>query len=213
MVIARQWLDNCVTLKSGAFVQMLLVSELGRYAAEKIYQGIVLGTAGEKQLIPILRSFDPVGSTDAVLFNTTKPVYATSSTKCHVNYVVADTNSWEQKMAQVFEEGLSNEVFCYVKNQGLGFSIPYTLSGAAKNYVPDFIVKYRDYGGDLLNLIVEVTGERRPDKAIKVSTAQNLWVPAINNDGRFGRWAIMEVFDPWDAESHIRSATSVGVGA
>ena len=32
-----------------------------------------------------------------------------------------------------------------------------------------------------LNVIVEVTGEVRKDKAAKVTTAQTLWVPAVNN--------------------------------
>jgi hypothetical protein len=40
----------------------------------------------------------------------------------------------------------------------------------------------------------------------KVATASNLWVPAVNNDGRFGRWAFTEVTDPWDAKNTIRSA-------
>jgi type III restriction enzyme len=52
-----------------------------------------------------------------------------------------------------------------------------------------------------LNLIVEVTGEKRKDKA---ATARTLWVPAINNHGTFGRWAFLEVADPWDAQKLIR---------
>jgi type III restriction enzyme len=60
--------------------------------------------------------------------------------------------------------------------------------------------------GEILNLIVEVSGEPRRDKAAKVATARNLWVPAVNNDGRFGRWAFIEVTDPWDAKNTIRAA-------
>jgi len=40
----------------------------------------------------------------------------------------------------------------------------------------------------------------------KVATTRNLWIPAVNNDGRFGRWAFVEVTDPWDAENTIRAA-------
>ncbi|MBM4429883.1 MAG: hypothetical protein FJ026_05965, partial [Chloroflexi bacterium] len=58
---------------------------------------------------------------------------------------------------------------------------------------------------DLLNLIIEVTGERKKDKAAKVATARNLWVPAVNNHGGYGRWAFIEVADPWDAENLIRA--------
>jgi type III restriction enzyme len=56
-----------------------------------------------------------------------------------------------------------------------------------------------------LNLILEVSGEPRKDKAVKVSTARNLWVPAINNHGGFGQWAFLEISDPWDAQNTIRA--------
>ncbi|MBI1987949.1 MAG: restriction endonuclease subunit R, partial [Nitrospinae bacterium] len=118
-------------------------------------------------------------------------------------HVVADTGSWEQKMAQALEE--MDEVACYVKNQGLGFTIPYTLNGEEKNYIPDFIVKVRQPEGEL-HLILEVTGEKKKDKAAKVATARKLWVPAINNHGGFGRWAFLEIVDPWDAKNIIRTA-------
>ena len=38
-----------------------------------------------------------------------------------------------------------------------------------------------------------------------MTTARTLWVPAVNNHGGFGRWAFVEVTDPWDAESLIRA--------
>jgi type III restriction enzyme len=50
--------------------------------------------------------------------------------------------------------------------------------------------------GGVLNLMVEVSGLPKKDKQAKVSTARNLWVPAVNNDGRFGRWAFLEITDP-----------------
>lgn len=39
-----------------------------------------------------------------------------------------------------------------VKNQNLGFTIPYTLNGDERNYVPDFIARIDDGNGpgDLL---------------------------------------------------------------
>ena len=50
-----------------------------------------------------------------------------------------------------------------------------------------------------------MSGEARKDKAAKVATARNLWVPAINNHGGFGRWAFLEITDPWDAKNTIRA--------
>ena len=92
---------------------------------------------------------------------------------------------------------------CYVKNHHLGFTIPYILDGEEHQYLPDFIVRLDDghSPGDLLNLIVEVTGEKRKDKEAKVATARALWVPAVNNHGGFGRWGFVEVEDPWDTEA------------
>ena len=48
-------------------------------------------------------------------------------------------------------------------------------------------------------------GERKKDKAAKVATARTLWVPAINGHGGFGRWAFIEISDPWDAKNTIRA--------
>ena len=132
---------------------------------------------------------------------------ATRADTCHVSHVAADTDSWEQKMAQVLEE--MDEVVRYVKNQSLGFTIPYTMNGEERQYVPDFIACLDDGRGrdDLLQLVIEVTGEKKKDKAAKVATARNLWVPAVNNHGGFGRWAFVEVDDPWHVEELIRSFT------
>ena len=63
---------------------------------------------------------------------------------------------------------------------------------------------------DLLNLLIEVTGEDKKDKVAKVATARTLWVPAVNNHGGFGRWAFIEITDPWDAENTIRAGLRKG---
>jgi type III restriction enzyme len=57
---------------------------------------------------------------------------------------------------------------------------------------------------ELINLIIEVSAESSKDKAVKVAIARNLWIPAVNNHGGFGRWAFLEISDPWDAKNIIR---------
>jgi type III restriction enzyme len=202
--LAKRWLAECVTLKDNTFPQLLLLIEFAHDAADRIYKAIVASTDGTAALKPILRPYDTLGSTRYVDFDTTRPVYATKPEKCHVSHVVADTDSWEQKMAESLEN--MPEVIRYVKNHNLGFTIPYTLNGEEKNYIPDFIACIEDGHGpsNLLSLIVEVTGEKKKDKAAKVATARTLWVPAINNHGGSGRWAFIEVADPWDAQNLIR---------
>jgi type III restriction enzyme len=204
--IARRWRAECVRCKDNTFPQMLLLKAIAHDGADRIYRAIVGGARGEKRLKPILRPYDTVGSTRYVDFDTTRDVYVTRPDRCHVNYVVADTASWEQKAASALEE--MDEVIAYVKNDHLGFAIPYTSAGEEHNYVPDFIVRVDDGRGgqDPLSLILEVTGERRPDKAVKVDTARTLWVPAVNNYGGFGRWGFVEITDPWDMKSALRAA-------
>jgi hypothetical protein len=95
-------------------------------------------------------------------------------------------------MAQVLED--LPEVSAYVKNQGLQFTIPYTINSEPKSYYADFLVR----AAAAVTVIVEVSGEARKDKAAKTSTARTLWVPAVNNHGGFGRSAFVEVTDPWE---------------
>ncbi len=201
--IVKRWLAECVIFKDNTFPQLLLLLEFAHNAADKIYQAIVSSTTGQKTLKPILRPYDTVGSTRYVDFDTTRPVYTTDPARCHISHVVADTESWEQKMAQALEE--MEEVVCYAKNHNLGFAIPYTIDGEEKNYFPDFLVRLRQGQGDDLNLIIEVTGERKKEKAVKVACARTLWVPAVNNHGGYGRWAFLEIADPWDAQNLIRA--------
>jgi type III restriction enzyme len=68
-----------------------------------------------------------------------------------------------------------DEVVAYVKNDHLGFTIPYTLNGEERSYYPDFIARVRRLGcDDEINLIVEVTGEKKKDKEAKAATARAL---------------------------------------
>jgi type III restriction enzyme len=202
--IVKRWLIECVRLEDNTFCQLLLLLELAHDAADKIYRAIAASHRGGSVLLPILSPYDTLGSTRCVDFDTIRPVFPTKNDKCHISHVVADTDSWEQKMAEALEE--MPEVIRYVKNHNLGFTVPYTLNGEKKLYTPDFIACIDDGKGsrDLLNLIIEVTGEKKKDKTAKVATARTLWVPAINNHKAFGRWEFMEVLDPWDAQNLIR---------
>jgi len=106
-------------------------------------------------------------------------------------------------LAEVLEH--MDGIVSYVKNQGLNFTIPYTYEGRAANYVPDYIVRAANGDGLPINLIVEVSGEAKKEKVAKVATAKDFWVPAVNNNGSFGRWSFLEVSDPWDAVNLIRA--------
>jgi len=222
--ITRRWLRDCVTCKDQTFPQLLLLLELAHDAADRIYASIVAGEPGTPSLKPLMRPGEHEGSTRYVAFDTSKPVFTTRAGKCHVSHVAEDSG-WESKLAQTLES--MPEVHSYVKNQGLQFTIPYSLNGEERQYFPDFIVRIApsvapsvarnfssaDHDADLLNLIVEVTGEGRKDKAARVAAARTLWIPAVNNHGGFGRWAFVEVTDPYDAIGVIRAAVREAMAA
>ncbi len=139
-------------------------------------------------------------------FHTIRETYKTRADKCHISLVAGDSG-WEYKLAHDLED--MSEVLSYVKNQNLGFTIPYSINNVEHQYYPDFIVRIDDGPGidDPLNLILEVTGERKKEKEAKTATARTLWMPAVNNHGGFGRWAFLEITDPYDdVVELIRSA-------
>ena len=202
--ITKEWIAQCVVLKDNTFVQMLMLIELAHDATDKIYQAMTASTEGTLRLLPVLRPYDQTGSTRYVDFDTTRSTYPTHVERCHVSHVALDSD-WEATLAEKLDN--MEGVVRYVKNQSLGFTIPYTLNGETRQYIPDYIVCLDDGHGpdDLLNLVIEVTGEKKKDKAVKVATARTQWVPAVNNHGGFGRWAFLEITDPWDGENAIRA--------
>lgn len=202
--LTREWRETCVVMKDNTFPQLLLLLENADDAVEKIYRAIVKADEGEKRLFPILAPYDQIGSTRYVDFDTVQPVYPTHPDKCHISHVVADTGSWEQKVAQSLED--MDEVVHYVKNERLGFTIPYAIKSENHEYNPDFIVRIDDgHGrGDLLNLVIEVSGREKLEKQEKTATARTMWVPAVNALGTFGRWAFHETTDPWNVKNEIR---------
>jgi type III restriction enzyme len=84
---------------------------------------------------PVFNYYNKFSSTKYVNGNTTKPVFPTQNS--HVNYLVMDSE-WEGIAAKTLEE--LPQVKSYVKNQFLGFTIPYVKEGKDRLYFPDFIV-------------------------------------------------------------------------
>ena len=85
----------------------LLLTQAGARAAEKVFSSIIR-YPGSRQpvLMPIIRRFDPIGSTDEVRFITRKVVMDPPPTKSHLNHVVLDGvrgNSWEEGLARALE--------------------------------------------------------------------------------------------------------------
>jgi len=87
-------------------------------------------------------------------------------------------------------------VAAYVKNDHLGFGIPYVHQGISRLYLPDFLVRLADTSdGVTRTLIVEVSGGRKSPgpTAEKAATARESWVPAVNSHGGYGLWGYCEI--------------------
>lgn len=211
--ITKRWLAECVMYGPDTFVGLFLIAQISDQAARRIKDSI-LTTKGARQprSLPIFRQFDHVGSTKEVDFFTTKQVFRTDERKSHVNFVVldgAEGNTWEEKVSRILE--LDERVAAYVKNDHLSFSIPYTINGQTRQYLPDFLVRLAPlsaHDDEVRTLIVEVSGSHKPEDSTheKAVTARDRWVPAVNNHGGFGRWSYCELKDPEKFGAHLNDA-------
>jgi type III restriction enzyme len=209
--ICRTWVREWVTTDPGVTKGHLLLAEPSARAAETVFSAI-LSQPGNRTavLMPIIRRFDPEGSTDDVHFVSRKAVMAPPPDKSHLNHVVLDGvrgNSWEEGLAEILER--DPRVHSYVKNERLGFTIPYTHEGRSHEYVPDFLVRLVTEPGDVARtLIVEVSGSRKSPgpTAAKAGTARHQWCAAVNNWGESGRWGYIEVHHPAQARARLHDA-------
>lgn len=200
--ICKQWLRTRVHIEPNFSIGFLSLAEPQQLAAENIRHAIskVEDDATRRKLIrPILGYGRASGSTDGVWFDTRKVTYV--STASHISHVTLDGkdgNKWEQRIAEVCENlAADGMITSYVKNDHLGFAIPYVHKGVSHAYWPDFLLRIAPIEGEEFprTLIVEVSGSQKsPGPTIeKARTARDSWCASVNNDGGFGRWGYIEL--------------------
>ncbi len=211
--ITRQWLDNHLVCKGGTYPAQLMYMQLADEACNRITAGIINKMGNEKTVLPMFDPYNPIGSTRHVHFNTSKTLrWQTAVDKCHLNWVICDSN-WEAEFCRVVEK--HPRVLSYVKNHNLGFEVPYRSGSDSRRYRPDFIIIVNDGNGadDPLHLVVEIKGRRGEDAKEKANTMRQYWIPAINNDGTFGRWAVAEFTDVYAMEADFSATLEAAVNA
>jgi len=215
--LCQQWIERAVRVEEGFNLGHLVsYPELQARAVDEITK--VIHRQGERRprLRPILSPFDPVGSTEGVSFVTRKLAIATDPGRCEVSHCVIDSggagaaNTWEQLMMEYAEH--HPDVAAYVKNDHLGFEIPYVHAGQRHAYEPDFLLRLRQREGDVVRtLIVETSGAKKREKhfdqvEMKLAVTRDRWCVAVNNHGGFGRWGYLEITDIATAKSTLDTA-------
>ncbi|MGH9392733.1 MAG: hypothetical protein ACRD1E_01060, partial [Terriglobales bacterium] len=116
---------------------------------------------------------------DMPAWHTSRPCHPT--TRSQINFAVFDSG-WEA--SEAFALDRDPQVAAWAKNDHLGFEVLYAFQGATRKYRPDYLVRLRNG----VTVALEVKGRETPESRAKRAALQE-WVAAVNQDGRFGRWA------------------------
>lgn len=173
---------------------------------DDINAGIHQANAKHQLIKAVMNYYNPEGSTIRVHQPTNHEVWPI--VKSHVNLIVADKDSWEQKAAQMLDN--LDCVDTWVRNMYLGFCIPYTLGGQSYEYEPTFIVRVKTADNRKVNIVVECqdfNGDGKGNKEIKRQTLKDYWIPAANNLQTYGQWDMLVVNDIEQLDRMINEKT------
>lgn len=142
-----------------------------------------------ESLVPIYDVNRRVLSTgDMPTWFTTKPCFITD--KCHISHCVCDSG-WEA--SEEYQVVHNPHVVAWVKNDHIGFEVPYSFNGAFHQYRPDFLIKLDN--GKIL--VLEVKGQQK-EKDVAKWKAMDEWIIAVNAEEEFGTWCRDVSFLPMD---------------
>jgi type III restriction enzyme len=177
--IVEQYLETRVEVQPPADLKDIFLAPYYGWLLERLLEAIRPGE-DEAPEVPRFEANRGAGSTADVDFWTGREVREVQ--RSHVNYVVADTERWEQTAAYYLDTHPA--VTAFVKNAGLGFAIPYAFNGAMHDYLPDFIVRL-----NLANANYVILETKGYDPLTEVKQAAALrWVAAVNAHGKHGTW-------------------------
>jgi type III restriction enzyme len=181
LAIVERFVRERVVVPSASDIRDLFAAPYYGWALEILRDQVQPDTsAGEAPELPRYAQ-PPTGSTAAVDFWTSRPTHEVAHS--HVNYVVADTARWEQQAAFYIDK--HKAVAAFVKNSGLGLTIPYLYNGQPHDFTPDFLIRLKV--GTERYLVLETKGFD-PLAEVKAAAAHR-WANALNADGRHGNWS------------------------
>lgn len=194
--LVNRYLTEKVLVQRPADLKDLFLAPYYGWLVEILFAAIRPdATQGEAPEIPRYEANRKPGTTADVDFWTKREVREVF--KSQVNFVVADTEKWEQSAAYYIDTHPA--VMSFVKNAGLGFAIPYLHNGQMHDYLPDFILRLQNPAP--FHLILETKGYD-PLAEIKQAAAMR-WVKAVTSDGRYGGWQYAMIRKPTEVASAI----------
>jgi type III restriction enzyme len=206
--LCGDYLERFVDVEPG-YENALGLAEVQARLADEVWKAVTRQSGNRHPRVrAVLDPFDPVGDTGDVSFQTRK--HAVVTDKSEVSHVVLDGkdgNTWEAEMAATCEA--ITDIDAYVKNERLGFTIPYVYKGRSHQYMPDFVLKLKRLDGDVERfLIIEISGgQKSPGPTrMKADTARGSWCAAVNNHRGFGRWGYVEITTMTDLFGQVRDA-------
>lgn len=165
------------------------------YAYDQLWRKVLLITNMDKivrHIFSVIR-FENTNNLEPI-FDRDRPIKSTNdmrewdtlrhcdkTEKCHISHVVYDS-TWEKLVAQKFMD--NDKVQAWVKNDHLGFEIPYLYFGSRSNYRPDFIVRFKNNK----YAVIEVKGKTKERDLSKYDFLEE-WIAAVNQNGAFGNWS------------------------
>jgi type III restriction enzyme len=179
--ILQRYMAEKVYVHPPADIKDLFLAPYYGWLVEILAEAIRPDTSqGEAAEVPRYEASRGPGSTAEVDFWTSRE--PREVVRSHVNYIVPDTQRWEQSAAYFIDKHPATEAM--VKNAGLGFAIPYLHNGQMHDYMPDFIIRLKT--DPPIHLILETKGFD-PLEGVKHAAAER-WVAAVNADGTYGTW-------------------------
>ncbi|MCY3615920.1 MAG: DEAD/DEAH box helicase family protein [Bacteroidetes bacterium] len=103
---------------------------------------------------------------------------------------------WEVEMAEILDN--HPEIIRWIRNDRLGWVVPYVHDGMPRSYEPDFVAAAPLGSGHELVLVLEVKGQETRLDRIKKHWTEKYWIPAVNNHPEFSKnrtWTYLYVDD------------------
>lgn len=196
--LVEQVIDsNKIVIKSETYREDIKKRLLIILNMKKIVQHIFTAVRFEntEQSAAVFDKEQPIKSTaKMVTWYTSRPSEIVK--RSHISQVVLDS-TWEA--SEAFEFDRNENVKSWVKNDHIGFVINYIFDGAIHKYYPDFLIRLKN--GKML--VLEVKGKDDQKNKTKRKYLDE-WINAVNNDGRFGKWAWAVSFRTSDVKDIIK---------